>query len=300
LQSYATQQGQLRQISSTYHIPIDQPLTEHNLCLVVILYARTHKPTTVPQFVAALSNWQLSTWNVPLPRHRLFDTVTTSLRNYYGNTNVSTPKAALTMLDLVAIHRQLDCRYFEHARDWCACLLAFFGVLRVSEYTDGRLLIKHVQPCKDGLDITVMYSKTSHAPVRVSVAARADILCPLRALLHYRDFLTALRLPASPDDPLFIVRAAKRPPSTLNRSQFIAAVRGYLHAAFPQRDVSDYATHSFRRGGTSALILAGVHPTMVQAHGRWSSQAYQRYFDSVHSQALRLAATRALAGPAAK
>ena len=136
--------------------------------------------------------------------------------------------------------------------------------------------------------------------MRVSLAARDDSLCPLRAFRHHHDFLVALRLPAGPDDPLFIVRAAKRPPSTLNRNQFIAAVRGYLHAAFPQRDVSDYATHSFRRGGTSALILAGVHPTMVQAHGRWSSQAYQRYFDSVHSQALRLAATRALTGPVAK
>ena len=78
--------------------------------------------------------------------------------------------------------------------------------------------------------------------------------------------------------------------------QFIGRVRVYTTHAFPDRDPAVFAGYSFPRGGTSALILAGVQPDMIKAHGRWTSQAYQRCFDPVHSQAMRPAATRALSG----
>jgi hypothetical protein len=299
VQSYRTQVVALERLSREFGIPVDQPLSEQSLCLAVILYAQSHKPTTIPLFVSAVADWTRQRWGVELPRHRQFDAVMASLRNLYGDNNVNTPKAALTVDDLVAIHSRLDTRYFEHARDWCACLIAFFGLLRIGEYMDSGLHIRHVQASASSLDITIQFSKTSRAPVQIALSARPDALCPVRAFRHYREFLTRLRLPADPDSALFVYRFEAGHHRPMTSSQFIHLVRSYILAAFPGRDITAYAGHSFRRGGTSALILAGVHADIIKAHGRWSSLAYQRYFDSAHSPAMRLAATRALA-PASK
>jgi hypothetical protein len=39
--------------------------------------------------------------------------------------------------------------------------------------------------------------------------------------------------------------------------------------------------HSFRIGGTTELLLAGVSPSVVQSLGRWSSDAFLRYWRSL-------------------
>ena len=59
--------------------------------------------------------------------------------------NIAVPKVALTMADLTAFYPYFDRSTFEGARDWCACVLAFFGLLRVGEYTDGRLRMQDVR-----------------------------------------------------------------------------------------------------------------------------------------------------------
>ena len=102
-------------------------------------------------------------------RHHQFDAVMASLRNLYGNTNVSPPKTAIS-----------------------------------TEAMDSGLGLQHVQCTASGLDITVQFSKTSRAPARVSLAARKDALCPVQAFRHYREFLARLRLPTGPSDPLFV------------------------------------------------------------------------------------------------
>ena len=41
--------------------------------------------------------------------------------------------------------------------------------------------------------------------------------------------------------------------------------------------VDRYSFHSFRRGGAHLASLNGVADCMIKAHGRWRSEAYQRY-----------------------
>ncbi|TFK16572.1 hypothetical protein FA15DRAFT_548136, partial [Coprinopsis marcescibilis] len=36
--------------------------------------------------------------------------------------------------------------------------------------------------------------------------------------------------------------------------------------------------HSFRIGGTTELLLAGVPPDVVKAMGRWSSDSFLKYW----------------------
>ena len=201
------------------------------------------------------------------------------------------------MDDLTAIHRGLNtAARCEHSRDWCACLIAFFGLLRVGEYMDARLRHAHVLVAAGSLSITVLYSKTSLAPQIVTVSARTDALCPVRAFIAYRAFLAREALPVADNDPVFVVRYAGNRAGPMTQQQFITQLKAYMTAAFPHRDMTRYAGHSFRRGGATALLLAGVPADIVQAHGRWSSEAFRLYLDTVHSHHVRLAATQALPG----
>ena len=295
IRSYDTQVAALSRIAKDYGIRLDRPLSEHDLCLAMVAYAQSHKPTTYPQFASAVNNWSRTTFNVDLPRRQLYDNTVASLRNLYGNVDFSVPKAALTVEDLVAIYSQLDTRYFEHARDWCAILLAFFGLLRISEYMNAGLRVRHVQRVAAGLDVTVLCSKTSAAPATISVSCRNDILCPLRAFNGYYDFLKRLNLSQRQDDPLFVFRFGNGVDRFMTDSQFVSVLRTHVKAAFPGRDASLYAGHSLRRGGATAMILAGVPEPVLKAHGRWSSDTYQRYYDSAHNASVRLEATRSLA-----
>ena len=146
------------------------------------------------------------------------------------------------------------------------------------------------------MSITVLYSKTSLAPQVVTVSARTDALCPVRAFLAYRAFLARESLPVADDDAVFVVRYAGSRAGLMTQQQFILQLKAHLSAAFPLRNMDGYAGHSFRRGGATALLLAGVPADIVQAHGRWSSEAFRLYLDTVHSHHVRLAATRALPG----
>jgi hypothetical protein len=194
-----------------------------------------------------------------------------------------------------AFHGILDRQYFEHARIWCAALLAFFGLLRIGEYCDGALSISDVSAQPYGLDIVIRRSKTSLQPVRISLAARPDALCPVAALRHYASFFPLLNIPSGPRDPLFVVRCRDGARLELMKPQhFVEDIRMLIQCLFPSRDLSDFAGHSFRRGGTTAMLQAGVSQVIVQRHGRWRSQAFQRYLDSVSSPATRVIPTQAL------
>lgn len=55
-------------------------------------------------------------------------------------------------------------------------------------------------------------------------------------------------------------------------------------------DVSDYGSHSLRRGGANALKSWGATPREIQEHGRWSSECYRRYLERTAAERLALSA----------
>jgi hypothetical protein len=282
-------------ICATYGINPHSPPSEPDLCLVMAAYCLRHKITTLKVFTSALNHLSQERWSCDLPRGRLYHDTRTGLENYYGDRNVASPKRAIVVDDLRAFRAVLDLNYFENARDWCACLLAFFGLLRIGEYMDSGLRFSHVQSTPYGLDITIPFSKTSRVPAIVTLAARTDELCPALAFATYVAFFPSLGLPCHPHSPLFITRLHDRTViQPMSEAEFISRVRSFIATAFPGRDTTRYAGHSFRRGGATALQLAGVPPSIIQRQGRWSSDTFRRYIDADSNPAIRLIATRAL------
>ena len=245
-------------------------------------------------FVAAIASRAHTLGHGTLPRHETFRRLRVGIQNFHAD-QVTQPKRAITMADLRAIHALVDHTTFEGARNWCACVLAFFGLLRIKEYTAGGLKHRHVQLTRTGVAITVPFSKTSLQPARIDLASRNDELCPARALSAYLAFFTRHpALPRRPGDSLFVSRRTLTEYQDMSDTEFIAIVRDLLQRAYPHFDATQYAGHSFRRGGTSALKQWGVSDSTIQLHGRWRSDVYRRYIDVDHNLAVRLQATLSL------
>jgi hypothetical protein len=256
---------------------------------VCIIYAHSHRITSLAGFVSAVNYHALRMGHPPLPRGRTFDRVKAGLANWFGDTNFTEPAKAITELDLRNIHSSIDLTTFADARDWCACLFAFFGLLRIKEYTCAGLLSQHVALERWGIHLTIPFSKTMLIPTAVAIIRRDDDLCPVAAYRAYTVLLP--RGSRSPEQPFFLHHPHSDTP--LSDTTFIRHVRRWIRHVL-QQDSDAFSGHSFRRGGTTAMQLAGVPEATIAAHGRWKSLAYRSYFDVQHNLQLRLAATAQL------
>lgn len=182
------------------------------------------------------------------------------------------------MSDLAHIRRSLDLRRFDDARDWSMLTLAFFGLLRIGEYCDSGIRVKHIRVFRWGIALTIPFSKTSTEPVTIRIAARGDddLLCPASALCTYISFLhpTLLLLPST---PLYLKYSDSIEPYPAGT--FEHRIR-YFAQHVLQRDPSRYGGHSLRRGGATALYVAGVPEVSIQQHGRWKSLAVRTYMNN--------------------
>ena len=125
------------------------------------------------------------------PSRPTFDRVKAGLLNWYGDTNFSEPARGFTVADLRAIRAHIDLAVFSDARDWCAALFAFYGLLRIREYTCSGLLRQHVTPHDWGINLAVPFSKTSLIPTAVALIRRGDTLCPVAAHRAYTRLVPA-------------------------------------------------------------------------------------------------------------
>ena len=157
-------------------------------------------------------------------------------------------------------------------------IIAFFGLLRISEYCDGGLRMADVRLYQWGIQLTIPFSKTSTEPVTLRISARGDndVLCPVRALRGYISFLPQALL-ASPAAPLFVKDNFS--PAAYTAGTFEHRIHELVSVVL-QRDPARYAGHSLRRGGATALYIAGVPEVIIQQHGRWRSLAVRTYMSS--------------------
>ena len=153
---------------------------------------------------------------------------------------------------------------------WFVCLLAFFGLLRICEYADGRLRWSALSVDADGLSLTIPFSKTSAAPFTLRIAFRGDSLCAksacsaLLSLVPWTDIAN--------DAPVLCLSTSV----ACSRAAWTAEIKRLAASALAV-DASAYAGHSFRRGGTTAMYLAGVPEAVIAAHGRWRSLSVRSY-----------------------
>jgi hypothetical protein len=215
-----------------------------------------------------------------LPRGRRYAQTMKGLHNYFGLSESVKPKTAITWKQLTQLIDYLDSSpaSFDSSRDKCLYLFSFYALLRLRECVSPRLTWSMVIEHEWGMEIVVPFSKTNLRPVSVRIVCRPDAYCPVRAYRSYR----ALTHSSLKSGSLPFFRQLVDRSSPLSTDSALASLKRRL-ASVLHVSANEYGWHSWRRGGTTALFLAGVPDSLIAIHGRWLSLTYRRYFDpSIH------------------
>ena len=155
---------------------------------------------------------------------------------------------------------------------WAAMVTAFFGLLRVSEYTcksalsfqqDNTLCYSDVSYGFNSMSISIKSSKTDpfRTGVNIRLAANFSVLCPVDALKKF------LLVHPSKCGPFFTFNNGK----FLTRKNISTFVKKYSGI------VANLSSHSFRIGAATTLANMGHPRWLIQSLGRWSSDCFRDY-----------------------
>ena len=188
----------------------------------------------------------------------------------------------ITLQLLQKIHAQLSKQphHYNNILTWAACCLAFFGFLRVSEFTtpsdtqydeDCHLSINDISlDSRDNpqlVKVTLKQSKTDpfRKGVDLYLGKTGATICPVRGLLPY------LALHGHHRGPLFILEDGRY----LTRQRLCSILHSLLTTL--QIETQKYNTHSFRVGAATTARQANIPDPLIQLMGRWKSSAYLTY-----------------------
>jgi hypothetical protein len=168
-----------------------------------------------------------------------------------------------------------------------AFTLAFYGFLRVSEFTSPshKHFNPHIHPTttdiswsKNHFHYRLKRSKTDqlHHGQTLYLPRSSGPTCPYSAMKTYLKHSRATRRPS----PLFVFSDS----TPLNRSSCLKHLRYLLKRV--GYNPKHYNTHSFRIGAATSAAQAGLSPQDIKLLGRWRSTAYQRYIRSNTPQQL--------------
>ena len=155
---------------------------------------------------------------------------------------------------------------------WAAIVCAFFGFLRVSEYTSthktkfdphSTLLYQDLALSPDAASLRIKVSKTDpfRQGVYIRLARNNTALCPITALMQ---FLPHHRWRTG---PLFTFQNGRYLTRTDVNSVLLSSTDG----------LASTSSHSLRIGAASTAAAAGCPKYLIKSLGRWSSDCFRRY-----------------------
>jgi len=144
--------------------------------------------------------------------------------------------------------------------------MAFYWVLRASEFAAPSLKWQYVQRTGNAYTIFIEQSKTDpfccgHS---MSIYASGTSTCPVKALQLYAEAVPQHQGNAT------IFKGGRFSP--LNRQQLTHTIRHLLQSTSYNKQY--YSSHSFQSGATTIAAAAGLPNWLIKALGRWNSNAY--------------------------
>ena len=254
------------------------PAHEHNLLLFCSYLSLRVGAKTIKTYLSGIRFHSILAGH-PLDLSRMLQLyyLIRGIKLTQGSRHLKSLCNPITVPRLQVIHSWLQTSHLS-ANDrhlwWSACTLAFFGLLRVSEYSATSSHAADADVCLGCSDIhfdsqfsymqvTVKSSKTD--PFKhgctIHVGSTGNLLCPIMAM---RQFM--LSRVSFHQFPLYVFSDG----SFLTRSR----MSRFLTTVFGDVNLN---THSFRIGGATALAAAGFSDSSIQTIGRWSSDCFTRY-----------------------
>ena len=227
------------------------PVNEDTLLLFATYLAQQHLsyPTVQVYLSAVRHNLIIAGKSLPIATPRL-SYVLKGIRRSSSITNHTRERLPITFPIMARLHAIFS-RHPGNYRDimiWAACCLAYFGLLRVSEFTSSSpnhfdpsrdLLLSDVaidnRACPSLIQITLKQSKGDQfrKGAQIYLGRTTHAVCPVHALVQY------LARRGDTPGPLFLFSDSK----WLTRCSFSTALNEALEEL--QMDPSQFNTHSF-------------------------------------------------------
>ena len=266
MQAYRVLQGFMNKIGLTL------PLQPISVTLFIAYLQTQYSCSTVVTYISALSFFHKLHGYPDPTQHFLVIKSLAGLKKISLKIDIRLP---ITLDILYCLVQNLD-KMSLHVYDKCMYqamfCLAFFGFLRVSEFTScsgssHSITFDNVSISPQFIAITMHSFKHSKSSTIITIPPHTSnpVICPISNLSIY----VAKRghLPG----PLFIHRCQK----PVTRSQFTKVLVSTLNLS--NLDSSRYKGHSFRIGAATFYMQQGWSDAQIRKQGRWNSNAFQAY-----------------------
>ena len=286
--TYNAAVNKLIQFVKSVNIPFDLSLgfsPQIILLFIGFLWDKSYSISTVRTYMSAVSSMHkfLDLHNDPTKNFL----VQKSIVGYANNSKSEDSRQPISIDMLYTIISNLPRVTYDVYEDTlftAAFLLAFCGLLRVSEYTvrpqndPGHCIdVNDVDFFPDGMSIYLHSSKTDQEGKGVKLnipSSNIPQLCPVQAMKEYLAFRPVAEDGSKLPGPLFVHARDKSP---LAPGQVNHVLKKSLEGVIPP-DLK-FSSHSFRIGGASYLSSTSLYSEEeVMDFGRWTTyQSYTRY-----------------------
>lgn len=263
-----------------HRIPAAQtfPASDYLLCAFLASVQPSLSKNTIKNYLSGLRAWHVRN-GFTFARSDRLNLLAKASRPLNSPTP---PRPPVTLQMLTALARNLD---LEHSFDCCvfACACtAFWGLARLGELIPAVYNFDRSQPPfprVSAISKGRVGSLKLHLPwtkvkkwdgETIILPAQEEPVDPVAALNHH---LSVNKL--APQALLFTYNDVHGS-TLLLKKQFMSRCNAIWDAASPSSSAP--TGHSFRIGGTSHLLLCGVHPDIIKQTGRWSSDSFLRYW----------------------
>ncbi|XP_013410733.1 uncharacterized protein LOC106173936 isoform X2 [Lingula anatina] len=252
--------------------PADQQVT----AMFIQFLTRRYKPSTIKTYTSALSHkYKMAGYSDPTNSYL----VRQALKGISKLTPTGDTRKPIT---LPLLQRLMSIAPTITENEYQAIMLkamyatAFFGLLRISEFTfgdkgqDHTIHLKNVTVDLSKSFITIVLTSFKHcrgsSQYRITLNKQTLDICPVHHLQAY-----LLIRPQVTNPHLFVNERGL----TITRSQFGYLLRNSLKALGITS--SDIKSHSFRIGGATLAAQSGMSTQQIQMLGRWRSDAFKTY-----------------------
>ena len=276
--SYASAQRRFIDFCSQLGRSSPCPADEQVLCLFITHLARTIQHRSIKVYLSGVRSLHIERgFADPLEGCLRLQQVLRGIKRVQGTP--ASQRLPITDALLIIIHKALVFDSYNHRMFWAACTLAYFGLLRSAEFTVPNLgsfdSLIHLQVSDLAFDnllnpscLRVLIKASKTDPFRKGChihIGRGNLpLCAVSAMSCY------LHSRGGAPGPLFLLEDGR----PLSRQ----LLTSWLRDIFSGAGVSgNYSSHSFRIGAASVAARNGVPDHLIQAVGRWTSNAYLAY-----------------------
>ena len=249
---------------------------------LIVFATFLHKANTshqsINQHLAAVKYYtQVHGFDLDIPSFSRLYRLLRGIKRSQGTTYKKPPRIPITPPLLTTLGRNLwnsSILFNNKVMLWAAMLTAFYGFLRVSEYTsthvksydplitlcfhDVTVISPHI------INIRIKASKTDpfRLGVNIKLVRNNSHLCPFNALVYF------LNHHPTRQGPLFTWQDGRY----LTRSHLASVL-----SKIKPPHLTSMSSHSFRIGAASTAAAAGLPRWLIQSLGRWTSNCYRDY-----------------------